>query len=156
MDLGETGINTILVILLVVLLAANIYFKKRKGDKTPLGMVVSIFSEVSGNLQLTETFSFHRGSSKFKTGSWERNKDKIDFVPMELRNTLSKAFEMSREVNERIDAARKHSSDSYMAGIDVDKLKAPLAKSKQELQEWLQENMQNPEYAPPKRRGLFG
>jgi len=156
MDLGDTGINVILVILIVVFLVGNIYFKKRKGDKTPLGMVVSIFSEVNGNQQIIEAFSFHRTSQKFRTGNWERNKDKIDFVPMELRNTLSRAFDMAREFNERIDAARKHGSDSYMAGIDVDKLKAPLAKSKQELQEWLQENMQNPEFAPPKRRGLFG
>ena len=69
--------------------------------------------------------------------------------------TLSRTFEMAEEVNERIEAAKKFKSDSYMAGIDVDKLKEPLAKSKQQLREWLEANMQNPEFMP-KRRGLFG
>ena len=43
-----------------------------------------------------------------------------------------------------------------MAGIDIDKLKEPLTQSKEQLREWVQENMQNPEYMPQKRRGLFG
>ena len=154
MDLGESG-NVILIILIGVVIVVNIFIRKRRAEKTPLGGVAGILSEVNNNLKLTEAFSFHRGARKFQTGSWKRNKDKIDFLPVELLNTLSKAFEMSEDVNERIDAARKYGSDSYMAAIDVDKLKEPLAKSKQGLQEWLQENMQNPEYAP-KRRGLFG
>ena len=155
MDLGESG-NIILVIVIIIMLAANFYFRKRKTESTPLGMVISIFNELNYNQQLAENFSFHRGGGKFRTGSWKRGHDKIDFLPMELRNALSKVFEMTEDFNERIGAAMKFRSDSYLAGIDVDKLKAPLAQSRQELQEWLQENMQNPEYAPPKRRGLFG
>ena len=156
MDLGESGGNIVLVIVVAILLMANVYFRKRKTESTPLGMVTNIFSELNYNQQLAENFNFHRGGGKFKTGSWKRSHDKIDFLPMELRNALSKIFEMTEDFNERIDAARKYGSDSYLAGIDVDKLKGPLAKSKQELQEWLRENMQNPEYAPPRRRGLFG
>ncbi len=155
MDLSETGTNTIFGVIIVIFLVANVLLRNRKAEKTPLGKVVGIFSEVNKNQKLTESFSFHRQAGKFKTSSWKRNKDKVDFLPSELMQTLSKAFDMSEDVNERINAARKYGSDSYMAGIDVDKLKEPLAKSEQGLKQWLKENMQNPEYTP-KRRGLFG
>ena len=156
MDLGESGSNIIIGIVIFLFLALNIYVKSRRTGKTPLGMVVGILTNVNHNEQMVENFSFHRGAGKLKTGAWQKNKDRVDFLPQELWMTLSKTFEMSEEANERIDAARKFKSDSYMAGIDVSKLKAPLAKSKQQLQEWLQANMQNPEYQPKKRSGLFG
>ena len=34
------GTNVILVIVIVIMLGANFYFRKRKAEKTPLGMVV--------------------------------------------------------------------------------------------------------------------
>jgi len=153
--LGELGTNIILGIVILLFLVLNIFVKSRKAKKTPLGRVVDIFSELNHNEKLVENFGFTPGVKKFKTGAWLGNSDKVDFLPQELWMMLSHVFEMSEEVNERINAARKFKSTSYMAGIDVDKLKAPLARSKQQLQEWLQANMQNPEYMP-KRRGLFG
>ena len=156
MDLGETGTNVILGIVVFLFLALNIYVRSRRAGKAPVGMVITVLAEINHNEKLVDNFSFHHGVGRMKTGAWKKNKDKVNFLPQELRMTLSRAFEMSEEVNERIDAARKFKSDSYMAGIDVSKLKAPLAESKQHLQEWLQANMQNPEYQPKKRRGLFG
>jgi len=155
MDFGESGSTIVFIIVIVLLLVANVFLRKRKAEGTPLGKVVSIFSELRYNQKLTETFNFHWRSNKFKTSSWNRNNAKIDFVPQELLAMLSHAFEMAEDCNQRIDAAKKYRSDSYMAAIDVDKMKVPLAKCIQRLQEWLQENMQNPEYMP-KRRGLFG
>ncbi len=156
MDLGETGSNAILGIVVVLFLALNIYVRSRRGGKVPLGRAISVLAEINHNEKLVDNFSFHYGVGRMKTGAWKKNKDKVDFLPRELRMILSRAFEMSEEVNDRIDAARKFKSDSYMAGIDVSKLKAPLAESKQQLQAWLQANMQNPEYQSKKRRGLFG
>jgi len=153
--MGETSINIILGIIIFLFLIFNVMFRKKRADKTPLGRVVGVFADVSKNEKMVENFGFHRGAGKLKTGSWQRNNGRIDFLPQELRMTLSRTFDMCAEVNERIEAARKFKSDSYMAGIDVSKLKEPLAKSKKGLSEWLQENMQNPEYMP-KRRGLFG
>ena len=155
MGLSETSINIMLGILIAVLLVFNFFVRKRKTDKTPLGMAVSIFTELKQNQKLVETFSFHWKVGRFKTGSWKRNSAKIDFIPFEIRTTLSKAFDMLEDFNQRIDAAKRYKSDSYMAAIDVDKLKAPLAESMQQLQVWVQENANNPEYLP-KRRGLFG
>ena len=156
MELNETTTNILLGILIAVVLVANIYFKRRKMEKAPVGKVTVMLMELNHNYELTEGFSFHRGIKRFKTGSWKRNKNKLDFLPMELRDTVAQAFEMCEDVNERIEAAKKYGSDSYMAGIDVEKLKGPIDKGRQDLRAWLQENMDNPEYAPPKRRGLFG
>ena len=156
MDFGDSGANVILVIVLGVIMVANIFFKKRKTESTPIGMVISIFSEVNHNENLAGDFGANRGAAKFRTGSWKRGRDKIDFLPQDLLSTIATAFNMVEEVNERIDAAKKFGSGSYLEGIDVSRLKAPLAKSKQGLQAWLEENMNKPEYAPPKRRGLFG
>jgi len=156
MDFGESGINIILIIVVILFLALNVYIRSRRSGGAPLGRVVSIFAAVNHNEKLVGNFGFHRSAGKLKTGAWRKNKDRVDFLPQELRMTLSQVFEMSEEVNERIEAARKFKSDSYMAGIDVSKLKAPLAQCKQQLQEWFQENMQNPEFQPKRRRGLFG
>ena len=154
--MGENGTNLfILIPMIVLLLGVNLFFKMRKERKTLLGMVVVLLSAVRHNQKLVENFSFHRRTGKFKTGNWEKNRSKLDFLPQELLATLSITFDMAEDSNDRIDTARKYKSDSYMAGISVDKLEAPLAKSRQELEEWLQANMQNPEYTP-KRRGLFG
>ncbi len=153
--MGETSINIILIIVIVLVLILNIFLKGRRSLKTPLGRAVSILADINRNEKLVENFSFHHGVGKMRTSAWKKNSNRVDFLPQELLMTLSKTFEMAEEVNERIEAAKKFKSDSYMAGIDVDKLKAPLAKSKQQLQEWLEANMHNPEYMP-KKRGLFG
>ena len=153
--MSGTVINVILGVLVVVALALNIFVKLRRSMRSPLGRVSLILVDVNRNEKLVENFGFHRGVGRMKTGAWKKNQDKVDFLPQELRMELSQLFDMVKDVNERIDAARNFKSDSYMAGIDVSKLKAPLAKSKQQLQEWLQENMQNPEYQPKRRRGIF-
>lgn len=156
MDSGGISTNFIVIAALVLLMAVNFYMRKRRGDKTALGMVAGIIGDIRYNAKLTDSFTFHRGIKKFRTGGWKKGKDKVDFLPQEMMSNLSKVFEMTEDFNQRIDSAKKFGSDSYLAGIDVDKMKAPLAKSDEELTLWFQENMNNPEYAPPKRRGLFG
>lgn len=154
--MSETTVNILMGILVVLVLAINIYVKSRRTAKTPLGVVAGILSAVRHNESLVENFGFQRSVGKFKTSVWKKNKDKLDFLPEDLRRTLTQVFEMSEDVNERIEAARKFKSDSYLAGIDVSKLKEPIARSKDPLQEWLQTNINNPEYQPKRRRGLFG
>jgi hypothetical protein len=154
--LTETTLNILLGILLLGALALNIYVKYRRSKKTPLGRVASILMDINHNEKFVDNFSYHRGFGKMKMSSWQKYKDKVDFLPQEMRMTLSQTFDMCEEVNERIDSARKFKSDSYMAGIDVSKLRTPLARSKEQLREWLQENLQNPEYQQKRRWGIFG
>ncbi|MFC1917759.1 hypothetical protein ACFLXH_03800 [Chloroflexota bacterium] len=156
MELSETAINILMGALIFVLLLVNIYMRKRKNDEAPIGRAAGIFIDIDKNLKRMESFSFHWQTGKLNSKNWERNKNRIDFLPEEIRAGLANAFDMVEDINQRIESGRKYKSDSYMAGIDVSKLKMPLEKSKTQLQEWVQENMQNPEYQPKRRRGLFG
>ncbi|MFQ6122293.1 MAG: hypothetical protein ACE5LA_04455 [Dehalococcoidales bacterium] len=155
MDLGEVGRNLVIVLVIAFFLVLNVVIRARRGRGTPLGMVVTLLSEINQNQRLIETFDFHWRTKKFKTGCWKRNKRKLDFLPQELLTCLSDTFGIAEDFNQKMDAARKYKSDSYLASISVDKLKLPLHRSKQQLEEWLQANMQNPDYFP-RRRSLFG
>ncbi len=57
-----------------------------------------------------------------------------------LHSTLTDAYEIADGFNREIDAAKKHKSTSYIAGIDTSRLIEPLAKSKRGLEEWLELN----------------
>ncbi len=155
MDLSETWMTVLLVVLMVGLLVANVFLGKRKAEKAPMGKVVSVLSDIRHNQKIVQTFNFHWQTKRFKTGGWRRNSTKITFLPEDLWISLDKIFDLIDDYNQRIDIAKKSRSDSYMAGIDVDRLKAPLDGAAERLREWVQVNMTNPEYAP-KRRGLLG
>lgn len=135
--------------------AFNLYWRQRRAEKTPLGLVVSVLSEVNHNQKVMNNFTTNRKTRKLKTASWRRNRVRADFLPYELKSSLDQASEMAGDVNNRIDTARKRNSDSYMIGVNVEAVKVPLARSQEQLKEWLMENASKPEYAP-RRRGLFG
>jgi len=153
MDFGEMGTNLLVILAIIALLAFNIFLKRRRGERTPLEVAMSLLSEINLNQKLAEVFQFHLKVTKFKTGSWKRNKTKLDFLDQSLQTTLADAFSMAERFNQDIDAAKKHKSATYLSGINVDKLKEPLAKSKQGLEEWLQANMGTQQLAG--RRGCL-
>lgn len=147
--------NIILVVVILLFLLSSIFLRRRSMEKTELGRVVTLLSEINENLKIIDAFSFTLGVKKFKTGSWTRNQDKLDFLDDKLRTNLARAFGMAEEFNQNIDAAKKHKSSSYLANIEADKLKEALTKSQQELGDWFNENKDKQEL-PPKKRGLFG
>ncbi len=153
MDFGETGANVLVILAIVALLVLNIFLKRRRGEKTPVEMAVSLLAEISRNQMLAEEFRFELNVSTFKTGSWKRNKDKLDFLDHWLRTAIDESFSMTEGFNQEIAAAKKSKSTSYLSGINVAKLKEPLAKSKQGLEEWLQVNMQSQPLS--RRRGCL-
>lgn len=155
MELSETTINILLGLAVLLMLAVNFFVKKRKMESTALGRVVTILDDLRHNAKVAETFSFHHTIQRFRTSHWYKGKDKLDYIPIDVRSRLEKAFDLAEDANERINAAKRHGSNSYMAGIDVDKMKQPISIADQILREWLQENMDNPELQP-KKRGLFG
>lgn len=154
MELRENS-TLFFAIAVILFLAASIVFRIYRGWRAPVGMASSLLKAVQKNTKLVETFNFNWRSKKFSTASWKRDKSKLDFLPPELMDTLANAFDIAEAFNEKIDAAKKHKTDNYMASIEVDKLRSPLAKSRQELAQWILSNIRNPEYQP-KRRGIFG
>lgn len=139
-DLGEISKILVYVVPVIILLVVNAFFKKQKQQKARLSVVRSLLSEINYNQKLMEAFSLQWQTKKFKTATWKRNKDRMDYIDPGLGYTLADASEIADEFNREIDAAKKHKSTSYLASIQVDRLKKPLAKSKQGLEEWLQLN----------------
>jgi len=136
-DWGNIGKILAYLIPVIVIILTNVVFRKQKQQKERLTVVRSLLSEINHNQKLMEAFSLQWQTRKFKTGTWKRNKEKIDYIDPGLRYTLADAFEIAEEFNREIDAAKKHKSTSYLAGIRVDRLEEPLARSKQGLEEWL-------------------
>ena len=141
MDFGEIGTNILVILAIVALLVLNIFLRRRRGERTPLERAFSLLSEINSNQKLVEDFQFHLKVKKFKTGSWKRNKDKVDFLDQSLQTSLADAFGMAGEFNQAIEAANKYKSTTYLSSINAEKLREPLAKSKQGLEEWLRANM---------------
>ena len=136
-DLGEIGKILAYLIPVIILILTNVFFRKQKQQKARLSLVRSLLSEINHNQKLMDAFSLQWQTKKFKTATWKRNKDKMDYIDPGLRYTLADAYEIAEGFNREIDASKKHKSVSYLAGIRVDRLKEPLAKSKQGLEEWL-------------------
>jgi len=154
--MGEGALgNIILVVALALVMLSTVFFRRRSMEKTELGKILTLLSEINQNLKIIDAFSFHLQVKKFKTGSWNRNKTKLDFIGEKLQTTLANAFGMADEFNWKIDEAKKHKSSSYLASIEVDKLKGAMTISQQKLEEWFQENKDKQELLP-KKRGLFG
>lgn len=139
-DLGDIGKYLTYLIPVIILILTNVIFRKQKQKKTRLSVVRSLLSDINYNQKLMEAFSLQWQTKKFKTATWKRNKDKMDYIDPGLCYTLADAYEIAEGFNREIDAAKKHKSVSYLAGIQVNRLKEPLAKSKQGLEEWLQLN----------------
>jgi len=139
-DLGELGKILGYLVPVVILILVNVFFRKQQEQKKRLTVVRSLLSEINYNQKLMEAFLLQWQAKNFKTASWKKNKDKMDYIDQGLHITLADAYEIAEGFNHEIDAAKKYKSASYLASVRVDRLKEPLARSKQGLEEWLQLN----------------
>ncbi len=139
MDFGNIGENIPFVLMIVGLILLQFFLRRRRSSETnPQEIAQSLLSEVKLNLRLAEVFTFHWQAKKFLTTNWQINKNKLDFLDQSLQGTLSDAFTIAEDFNQQIAAAKKYKSASYMASVDVGKLKGTLTKSEQGLEQWLQ------------------
>ncbi|MFC1957612.1 hypothetical protein ACFLX0_02225 [Chloroflexota bacterium] len=111
--------------------------RKHKRGGTQQEIAQNLLAEVRLDLALTEVFRFHWRVKKFETVSWHLNRNKLDFLPQSLRVSITDTFTMAEDFNQQISAARKNKSTSHMASVDVARLKVPLLKSKEGLEQWL-------------------
>ena len=139
-DLGALRKNVTVILPLILLIIFKIFFRKRRAEKTVPEIVSSLLAEINQNQQLMEAFLVKWQAKKFKTGSWQRNKNRLAFLEQSAQTALADAFDMAEDFNRQIASAKKHKSASYLANINVDKLKEPLTRSRQGLEEWHQPN----------------
>lgn len=155
MDFGDIGENLPIIVMVIALIFLQFFLRRRrKPEATQREIVQSLLSEARMNLSLIEASRFRSQVKKFEAGSWQRNKNKLDFLEQSLQTVLSDAFMKVEDFNQQIEAAKKYKSASYMVNIDVDKLTTPLTKSKEGLEEWLlaQTGTKEP---PPRYPGMF-
>jgi len=152
---GEGSQWAILIPIIILIVLSFVMKRRRPAEKTDPEIAGSLFLDVNENLKLAESFSFQRRPKKFRTGSWQRNSEKVDFLDVSLRSSLADAFGLAEGFNQEIESAKKYKSTIYLSGVDVRKLEGPLTKSKEGLEEWLKANIQQtgPEAG---RRGCMG
>jgi hypothetical protein len=146
--------NILIGLALLILLGLSIGLQIFRARRSSLGHVVAILNNLKHNIRLCENFSYHYGIGSLKADAWVKYREKVSFLPQELLNNLSKVFDVVAEINANIDAATRFKTDSYMAAIEIDKLKEPLVSCHEQLHEWVYANMNNPDYLP-KKKSLF-
>lgn len=139
-DWGEIGKILSYLIPVAVFIVFNIFFRKQQEQKRRLAVVKSLIAEIDHNQKLMEAFLLRWQYKKFKTGNWKKNKDKMDYIDQGLRTTLAGAYEIAEGFNGEIEVAKQQKSVSYLAAIRVDRLRDPLAKGRQGLEEWYELN----------------
>jgi hypothetical protein len=141
MDFGNFSDNLPLIITVLALVAFQFLFRKKRPAANNASIVQNLLSEISLDIRLTEYFTYDKPGKKFMDTSWKLYQSKLDFLDQSLRGTLTTTFQMIEEYNQQIAAAKKFKSTSYLAALDMSKLKALLEKSHQGLESWYSSNI---------------
>jgi len=139
---GEGTNQWYFIVPLIAIIVMSFVMRRRRSEKTPQDIATGLMLDLNANHKFLEGFDLQTGPKKFKTGSWKRNSEKIDFLDESLRSDLANFFRQAEDHNMQIDSAKMYKSMSYVSGINVERLKELLAKSRQGLEDWLKANMQ--------------
>ena len=149
--LNDTNSIIILGAALFLMLILSMVIQGWRTRRSPMGRVVGIASDLRYNRKLCEKIDSGGDVARFKTGNWDKHSQRVDFIPEELRAELAKLFDAIREINSTIDASTMHGSKSYMGAMNIDTLLGMIIPCQEKIQQWVYENMNNPEYLPKKR-----
>ncbi len=131
-----------LIPLIIVIVLTFVMRRHKPAEKTPQDIAASLLTDVMANQRTLERFESQGRPKKLKLGSWQRNSEKIGFLDQELRDTLSETFRQIEDFNLRVESAKMYKSNSYLFGINVERLQKPLEKSRAGLEEWLKANIE--------------
>jgi len=154
-NFGDFGNTLMILIPIILVILFNVFFKKRKAEKTQPEIAMSLLSEVAMNQQIARSSLEKSQVKKFRIDSWQRNRVKLDFLSQSLQDDLARTFSMAEEFNRAVDAARKFKSSSYLEGISVEKLKELLDCSRKGLDDWFEANKDQTAMTPGRRGCLF-
>lgn len=148
--------NLQLLIPLAIILILGIWMRRRRGARSNLEIAVGLVSDVRYNLKVINVFSSTTPSyKKLKTGTWQKNSAKIEFLDEQLRNSIVTAFTAAVDYNNRVSESKQRKSSAYMLGVDTGKMVDAFGKSQEGLSSWIKENWQV-EMRQRRRPGLFG
>ena len=154
-NFGDFSNTLIILIPIILIILFNVFFKKRKAEKTQPEIAMSLLSEVAMNQQIAKASLDKSQIKKFRTDSWQRNREKLDFLSQTLRDELAKTFGMAEEFNRAVDATRKFKSSSYLEGISVERLRESFDRSRKGLNDWFEANKDQTAMTPGRRGCLF-
>lgn len=131
----------------LIFLAANGLFRKRKEQQRQVAVVKGLLAEIDYNQKLLESFSRQRQIKRFRTATWDRHQGKLDYLEDGLHASLTTTYDIIQEFNQQIDTARQYRSASYLESLTPGRLQKPLEQSQQGLQQWLEMNRDRPKAA---------
>ncbi len=139
---GEGTSQWTLIIPLIVLIVFSVFMRRRKTESTPQDIATSLLSDMNANQGIMEQFGSQMRPTKLKIASWQRNNNKLGFLDNETRTSIINFFKMAEDFNMQMESAKKFKATSYISGINTERMKEPLVKSREGLQEWMKANMQ--------------
>ena len=139
---GEGTRQWTMIIPLIGLIVFSFVMKRRKTETTPQDIASGLLSDLNADQGIMERFGSEVRPIKFKIASWQRNNAKLGFLDDATRSSVSNFFKMAEDFNQQMDTAKRYKTTSYISGINTEKMKEPLAKGREGLQEWMKVNMQ--------------
>ena len=139
---GEGTSQWTMIIPLIGLIVFSIFMRRRKSENTPQDIASSLLSDLNANQGIVEHFDSQTRPTKLRIGSWQRNNNKLGFLDGATSSNITNFFKMAEDFNLQMDTAKKYKTTSYISGINTERMKEPLAKSREGLQEWMKVNMQ--------------
>jgi hypothetical protein len=143
----------IFFILIAGLLVWN-YTRRRKSGSMNLDVAIGILSNIEDCIRTIEIrLADPQSKKKFQTASWRAFGKKLGFLNSDLGTTITEAFTLAEDFNQRIDTARKNKMMSTLQDMPVESLKAPMLKAKEGLVAWIKTGSQD---ELKNRRGCMG
>ena len=139
---GEGSSQWTMIIPLIGLIVFSSVMKRRKTESTPQDIASGLLSDLNANQGIVEHFGSQTRPVKLKVGSWERNNAKLGFLDDVTRSSITNFFKMAEDFNQQMDTAKRYKTTSYISGINTERMKEPLVKGREGLQEWMKANMQ--------------
>jgi hypothetical protein len=143
----------VVFILIAGLLVWN-FTRRRKSGGMNLDVALGIISNVEDCIRTIEIrLADPQSKKKFQDASWRAFSKRTAFLGPELVATLTEAFTLVADFNQRIDTARKNKMMATLQDMPVESLKAPMLKAKAGLQAWMKSGYQD---ELKNRRGCMG
>ena len=154
MDFSQIQENIPVILSIIGLIIIQFFLRRRKPELTHQEIAHNLLTEVKLDQALADSHHLRSKPKKFEAVIWQRNKNKLDFLPQPLQTALADAFMMVTDFNQQVDTARKQKSTLYMLNVNMSKIQVSLEKSKQGLEDWLLKNTGAKE-PPPKYPGIM-
>jgi hypothetical protein len=146
----------VVIVVLAIIMILFSLFRRRGGAAKYPEIVQAILYDIKWNQVLADNFPKNDKYRRFAYSNWRMNKDKIGFLGEIVKQMLRESFTLVEEYNKIIREAQKAKSDSHK-DIDLTRFKELVAKSRQELEDWMVQKTGSKDLPPkyPTIMGLF-